>query len=166
MAVPIHLIYARARNGVIGRNNTLPWRLPEDMAFFRSCTMGSPVLMGRKTWDSLPARFRPLPGRHNLVLTRQASWSAVGAQRVATLDDALAACPPGAVLWVIGGAEIYALTEPVASRVVATEIDADFEGDAYAPKLGPQWQQSGRSSHVPGDAPAYSRVTYTRNKAG
>ena len=75
----IHLIYARARNGVIGRNNTLPWHLPEDMAHFKATTAGCPVVMGRKTWDSLPPKFRPLPGRTNLVVTRQADWSAAGA---------------------------------------------------------------------------------------
>ncbi len=165
MANPIHLIYARARNGVIGRNNALPWHLPEDMAFFRRSTMGSPVLMGRKTWDSIPLKFRPLPGRLNLVQTRQANWQATGARRVGTLDEALALCPPGAVLWVIGGAEIFALAEPLASQALVTEIDADFEGDRYAPQLGPPWRESGRSNHVSGEAPAYSRVTYTRRDA-
>lgn len=160
MPVPIHLIYARARNGVIGRNGALPWHLPEDLAHFKRCTMGNPVLMGRKTWDSIPLKFRPLPGRLNLVLTRQASWQAQGAQRVAGIDEALAQCPPNATLWVIGGAELYALAEPLASQAMVTEIDADFEGDAHAPILGPLWRENDRSLRHSSNGMAFSLVTY------
>ena len=102
----LNLIYACADNGVIGRDNALPWHLPEDLAHFRQLTLGCPVLMGRKTWDSLPPKFRPLPGRLNLVLTRQADWLADGATRVATLEEALAHCPAGQDLWVIGGTSV------------------------------------------------------------
>lgn len=90
----INLIFARAANGVIGVNNTIPWHLPEDMAHFKQQTAGAPVVMGRKTWDSLPPRFRPLPGRRNIVVTRQADWQAEGAQAVGSLPDALSLCTP------------------------------------------------------------------------
>ncbi len=159
-----HLIWAQAANGVIGRDNALPWRLPEDMAHFKATTMGCPVLMGRKTWDSLPPRFRPLPGRQNLVLTRQADWQADGATRVATLDAAAAACPPGARIWVTGGAEIYALAMPRASTAVVTEIAADFAGDAFAPALHAAWQEVAREHHVSSNGLAFAFVTY-RNTA-
>ena len=164
MPVPIHLIYARARNGVIGRKGALPWHLPEDLAHFKRCTMGNPVLMGRKTWDSIPLKFRPLPGRLNLVLTRQASWQAQGAQRVAGIDEALAQCPPNATLWVIGGAELYALAEPLASQAMVTEIDVDFEGDAFAPVLGRPWQEGSRQRNASSSNLRYDIVVYRKNR--
>ena len=120
MSTPrIHLIFARARNGVIGKDNQLPWHLPEDMAFFKQKTAGGTVVMGRKTWDSLPPRFRPLPGRHNVVITRQAQWQpdpvtdkvSVAGDIAAALDTARALGQP---VWVIGGAQIYALALPLA----------------------------------------------------
>ena len=160
MAAPIHLIYARARNGVIGRAGALPWHLPEDLAHFKRSTMGHPVLMGRKTWDSIPQKFRPLPGRLNLVLTRQADWQAPGARRVSSIDEALAQCPPGSTLWVIGGAELYAQAEPLAAQAVVTEIDADFEGDAYAPVLGPSWDLLSRLSHASSSKLRYGIAVY------
>ena len=91
--MPLNLIFARARNGVIGRNNTLPWHLPEDLAHFKRHTLGCPVIMGRKTWDSLPPKFRPLPGRLNVVVTRQPDWQASGAVVAHSLPEACAACP-------------------------------------------------------------------------
>ena len=103
------LIWAQARRRVIGREGALPWHLPQDMAHFRQATAGCAVIMGRKTWDSLPPRFRPLPGRVNIVITRQPGWSAPGARPAASLPQALALCPPQAGTWVIGGAQIYAL---------------------------------------------------------
>ncbi|RZI74400.1 MAG: dihydrofolate reductase, partial [Variovorax sp.] len=126
----LNLIYARAANGVIGANGTLPWHLPEDMAHFKRTTAGCPVIMGRKTWDSLPPKFRPLPGRENIVVTRQADWAAAGAQRANNLQQAIALCAGAAEIWVIGGAQIYAEAAPIAQRAVVTEIDRDFEGDA------------------------------------
>jgi dihydrofolate reductase len=162
MAVAVALIYARARNGVIGQRNALPWHLPEDLAHFRQTTMGCPVLMGRKTWDSIPLKFRPLPGRRNLVLTRQPQWQAKGAERVASVAEALALCPASAVLWVIGGAELFRLAEPLASQAVVTEIDADFEGDAFAPVLGPDWQESSRSRSASSSGLGHAFVTYRR----
>jgi dihydrofolate reductase len=142
------LIFARARNGVIGRDGTLPWQLPEDMAHFKKLTMGSPVIMGRKTWDSLPERFRPLPGRTNVVVTRQAGWNAPGAFRAGSLPEAIAACAGEPQAWIIGGAQIYAQALPLAHVVQITLIHADFEGDAQAPQLGPEWIEVSREPHT------------------
>ena len=165
MAVPIHLIYARARNGVIGRSGALPWHLPEDMAHFRRSTMGSPVLMGRKTWDSIPLKFRPLPGRLNLVMTRRTDWQSGGSTPVASIEAAIARCPTEATLWVIGGAELFALAEPLACQAVVTEIDADYEGDAHAPNLGRGWREHKRSAHVAASGLAYEIAVYARQIA-
>lgn len=156
------LIYARARNGVIGKDNTLPWHLPEDLAHFKATTLGQPVIMGRKTWDSLPPKFRPLPGRPNIVVTRQATWRAEGAQVAHSVAQALALCPQDSHPWVIGGAELYALALPLATRVVVTEIDADFEGDAYAPSLGPEWHEAQRQAHTAASGLHFHVVTYLK----
>ena len=127
------LIAVLARNGVIGDGERMPWHLPEDLAYFRRVTQGHPVLMGRRTWDSLPTRFRPLPGRRNLVLTRNASWRADGAEAVATLDEALAKVAGTEKLFVIGGAQLYEAALTMASELLLTEIDADFEGSVRFP---------------------------------
>jgi len=162
----INLIYARAANGVIGANGTIPWHLPEDMAHFKQQTAGAPVIMGRKTWDSLPPRFRPLPGRQNIVVTRQADWRAEGALPVGSLREALSLCDRSGSpeVWVIGGAQIYAEAEPLAQRAVVTEIARDYEGDAHAPTLdGTAWRETQRESHVSAkDGLAFSFVTYER----
>jgi dihydrofolate reductase len=159
----LNLIYACADNGVIGRDNALPWHLPEDLAHFRQLTLGCPVLMGRKTWDSLPPRFRPLPGRLNLVLTRQPDWQAPGAIRVASLDEAMAHCRAGQDLWVIGGAEIYALALPRAQRLEITEVHLQAEGDAMAPAFDPRaWPEVARSRHTAASGTDYSFVTRLR----
>ena len=156
----LHLIYARARNGVIGKDNQMPWHLPEDLAHFKRVTLGQPVIMGRKTWDSLPARFRPLPGRLNIVVTRQTDWRSDGALRAASIEDAMRLCGDVPDAWIMGGAEIYRQAEPLASTAVVTEIDADFEGDAFAPTLSPAWQETARESHVAASGLAFSFVTY------
>ena len=158
----LNLIFARARNGVIGRNNTLPWHLPEDLAHFKATTLGQPVIMGRKTWDSLPVKFRPLPGRMNIVVTRQTDWQSDGAHVVHTIDEALQACPAESQPWVIGGAELYRLAMPLATRVVVTEIDADYEGDAFAPELDASWQEASRTTHVAANGLHYSLVNWVR----
>jgi dihydrofolate reductase len=160
----LHLIFARAANGVIGKNNALPWHLPEDMAHFKRTTLGCPVIMGRKTWDSLPARFRPLPGRLNIVLTRQADWQEDGVQRFADLPQALQFCAQHEHVWVIGGAQVYAQAEPLASSAVVTELEASFDGDAFAPQFGPGWAETAREHHVSSNGLKFSFVTYTRNK--
>jgi dihydrofolate reductase len=160
----LKLIYARAANGVIGLNNQMPWHLPEDLAHFKRTTLGCPVLMGRKTWESIPAKFRPLPGRANLVITRQPDWQAEGALVVHSLEEglslALAYCPEGKDLWVMGGAEIYAQAAAIAEEAVVTEIDATCEGDAFAPKLGDTWHEVSRESHVSTTGLKYSFVTH------
>jgi dihydrofolate reductase len=127
------LIAAVARNGVIGHGNALLWHLPEDARHFRASTTGHAVIMGRKTWDSLPERFRPLPGRRNIVVTRQPAWSAAGAERAGSLADALARVQGLARVFVIGGAQLYAAALPHANELLLTEIDRDFEGDAHFP---------------------------------
>ncbi len=165
MATRLHLIYARAANGVIGANNTLPWHLPEDLAHFKRHTLGCPVIMGRKTWDSLPTRFRPLPGRLNLVVTRQPDWHAPGAQAATSLQDALAQCGAAPDAWVIGGAQIYAQALPLAHSVVVTEIALQVDGDAFAPELDAAWRESSRESYVSAKGLAYSFVHYQRAKA-
>jgi dihydrofolate reductase len=162
MATRLHLIYARAANGVIGVNNTLPWHLPEDLAHFKRHTLGCPVIMGRKTWDSLPPKFRPLPGRLNLVVTRQSDWQAQGAQPAASLQDALAHCGDALDAWVIGGAQIYAQALALAHSVVVTEIDVQVQGDAFAPQLGSEWREASREAHISAQGLPYSFVNYQR----
>lgn len=162
----INIIFARARNGVIGKDGQMPWHLPEDLAHFKQQTGGAPVLMGRKTWDSLPPRFRPLPGRRNVVITRQADWQAAGAERAASLQDAVALCADAAEIWVIGGGEIYAQALPLAQRAVVTEIERDFEGDTFAPTLNGSWRETARSAHTAAkDGLPFSFVTYERTLA-
>lgn len=140
------LIVAVSRNGVIGLNNQLPWRLPDDLQYFKSVTMGKPLVMGRKTYDSIG---RPLPGRTNIVITRDASWSAPGVNVATTLDDALLlarkACLDSGVdeVMVIGGEQIYRMTITVADRLYVTEVDAEIAGDAFFPTIDPQqWQRN------------------------
>ena len=168
----IHLIYARAANGVIGKDNAMPWHLPEDMAHFKALTAGCAVVMGRKTWDSLPPRFRPLPGRRNIVVTRQADWQATAAgdpaihdqvTRAASLEEAIAlGQATGSDVWVIGGAQIYAQALPLAHSIEVTEIARDYEGDALAPTLGPEWREASRSAQVAANGLPFSFVRYER----
>ncbi len=126
----IGLIWAEAHGGVIGAEGGMPWHLPEDLAHFREVTLGSPVVMGRKTWDSLPERFRPLPGRENIVITRQQDWRAPGACRSANVHEALRGLERA---WVIGGAEIFRQLIGDADRLEITELDVEVAGDAFAP---------------------------------
>jgi len=160
------LILARARNGVVGRDGGMPWHLPEDLAHFRKVTMGCPVIMGRKTWDSLPPRFRPLPGRANIVVTRQAGWQAEGATRAASLSEAMALCSGASRAWVIGGAEIWAQALALADTAEVTQIDADFEGDTFAPEFGAGWREVAREHHPSASGLAFSFVTYHNTQAG
>ncbi len=157
----LHLIFARAANGTIGKDGVMPWHLPEDLAHFKRTTLGCPVIMGRKTWESLPPRFRPLPGRTNVVVTRQPDWQAEGTRVAHSLAEAIAHCGEVPEAWIIGGAEIYAQALPLASTAVVTEIDARFEGDAFAPQFGPNWVEVRRESHVSSTGLKFSFVTYT-----
>jgi dihydrofolate reductase len=160
------IIFARARNGTIGKDGVMPWHLPEDLAHFKRVTLGCPVIMGRKTWDSLPPRFRPLPGRTNIVVTRQADWQAAGATRAASLDEAIALCGGAPQTWVIGGAQVYAQTLPWADTAEVTEIDAEFEGDAFAPVFDADWKEVAREGHHSAAGLDYSFVTYRNTKRG
>ena len=138
----IGMIWAQARDGVIGADGGLPWHLPEDMKLFRELTMGSTVVMGRRTWESLPERFRPLPGRTNVVLTSDPDWAAEGAHRVASVAEVLS---EHETCWVIGGGAVYAAFLPHADRLVVTEVDLRVDGDTWAPAIGPDWQRIDRT---------------------
>ncbi|MEV0897256.1 dihydrofolate reductase [Actinoplanes sp. NPDC049802] len=129
----VHMIWAEARGRVIGAGNTIPWRVPGEQAVFKERTMGAPVVMGRLTWESLPKR--PLPGRENIVLTRDPSWAAAGATVAHSLDEV-----GHDDFWVMGGAEVYAAFLPRAGHIVRTRIDIAVPGDAFAPELGDDWQ--------------------------
>lgn len=133
----VGLIWAQSTSGVIGRDGAIPWHLPEDLARFKTLTMGHTVVMGRRTWDSLPARFRPLPGRRNVVLTRNSGFDAPGAEVVGSIDDAI-----DDQTWVIGGSEIYHLALPAATRCEVTEVEIHLrleDDDALAPVLDESW---------------------------
>ena len=131
----VHLIWAEARDRVIGADGDIPWKLPGEQAMFKERTMGATVVMGRATWDSLPARVRPLPGRRNVVLTRDRSFRADGATVVHTIDEV----PTGDDVWIIGGAAIYGAFLPKADHILRTRIDLDVVGDTRAPALGDEW---------------------------
>ncbi|PPL19258.1 dihydrofolate reductase [Microterricola pindariensis] len=150
--ISVGLIWAEARGGVIGLNGVMPWHVPEDLAHFKAATLGGAVVMGRKTWDSIPERFRPFSGRENIVVTRQADWSADGAHTAGSLADGVAlaaSLTPGDRVWVIGGAEIFALALAgsgvaadggfLVDRLEVTEIDAAFDGDTHAPAIDSGW---------------------------
>jgi dihydrofolate reductase len=148
----VTVIAAVARNRVIGDGRGMPWHLPEDLKHFRQTTQGHPVVMGRRTWDSLPERFRPLPGRVNLVVTRQAGWQAPGAVVAHSLDEALELAerhaPEATTCCVIGGAQLYAEALPFADHLVLTEIDRDFDGSVHFPAWDPAtFRETSRESH-------------------
>ncbi|NWG31779.1 MAG: dihydrofolate reductase [Rhodocyclaceae bacterium] len=159
----IVIVAAVARNGVIGRENALPWHLPEDLAHFKALTTGHAVLMGRKTWESLPAKFRPLPNRRNYVLTRDPYYVAPGATVLHSLEEAMKLGAGETALFVIGGAELYAHSLPFADRLELTEIDLDAEGDAHFPGFDRDaWREVRRVPGVSANGLAYAFVTYER----
>jgi dihydrofolate reductase len=158
----VALVLAQADNGVIGANNAIPWRISEDLKRFKSITMGKPIIMGRKTWDSFPKR--PLPGRTNIVITRDTRWRADGAVVVHALDEALVAArreQPDEIA-VIGGAEIYRLALPHANLVHLTQVHGDFAGDVTMPPFGPEWREIAREDHATPEGLHYSYVTLQR----
>ncbi len=162
-AARLTLIAAVARNGVIGIDNRLPWRLPADLRRFKALTLGHTVIMGRKTWESLPVAFRPLPGRRNVVVTRDHGYRAAGATMVASLEAAIGAAD-GDEAFVIGGAELYAAALPLADRLELTEIDASFEGDCFFPVIDRgQWRQAARETGHDEAGFDYAFVSYERN---
>lgn len=150
MSAPrLGLVWAQAAGGVIGRDGEMPWHLPADLAHFRRVTMGAPVVMGRHTWESLPERFRPLPGRANIVVTRDPAWAAPGARRAESPAAALALAreliaageTPGAdTVWVMGGGQLYRAALPLADVLEVTHIAAEIAGDTTAPPIGPEWR--------------------------
>jgi dihydrofolate reductase len=159
----LSLVAAVARGGVIGRDGTVPWRLPEDMQHFRTLTMGHPVVMGRRTWDSLPDRFRPLSGRRNVVVTHNPHWSAPGADRASSLEHALRLLAPAPHAFVIGGAELYALALPLADRLLLTEVDTVVDGDTFFPAWDRSaFDEESREKHVSETGIPFSYVTYRR----
>jgi dihydrofolate reductase len=161
--VKLALIAAVARDGVIGRDNAIPWHLPEDARRFREVTMGHAVVMGRRTWESLPERFRPLPGRRNVVVTRNTEWRADGAEQAISLDAALRLLAGEPRVFVIGGAEMYAEALPLADELVVTEIDAKVEGDVFFPTWDrAAFREASREGHLSEDGVAFAFVTYTR----
>jgi dihydrofolate reductase len=158
----IVIIAAVAKNGIIGRDNTLPWHLPEDMRHFKALTSGHAVIMGRKTWESLPAKFRPLPQRRNIVVSRNPDFRAVGAEIAGAPEEAMK-LGAGETAFVIGGAELYAHALPLAQRLELTEIDAEFPGDAYFPAFDRTlWHEISRVPGVGANGLRYAFVSYGR----
>jgi dihydrofolate reductase len=166
----LSLIAAVARNGAIGKGNDLLWQEAEDQKHFRRTTLGCPVIMGRRTWDSLPARFRPLPGRRNIVVTRNTAWSEPGAEVAHSIEAALALVADAAKAFVIGGGELYAMALPLADELVLTEIDLDFtDADTFFPAWSrADFREVSRNAHAarsedsPEAAPAFAFATYQR----
>lgn len=162
----ISLIAAVAANRAIGKNNELLWHLPEDMRHFRETTHGKPVIMGRKTWESLPDAFRPLPGRQNIVVSRNPAYQAPGATLVGSLEDALRKAElsdKADEAFVIGGAELYRQALPLASRLYLTEVAESFEADVFFPEVLPQdWEEVSRQKQQSESGPSFSFVIYQR----
>lgn len=154
----IYLVAAVAANGVIGREGRLPWRLPEDLRHFKRITLGHPIIMGRKTWESLPGA---LPERENIVVTRTPGYEAPGAAIASSLETALALCAGEPVAFVIGGSQLFAESLPLAAGLVMTEIHRDYDGDTWFPPFDrSQWQATQRESHVAADGTAFDFVLY------
>ena len=164
LAGRLGLVWAQTPGGVIGRAGTLPWHVPEDLAHFRHVTNGFPVVMGRATWESLPERFRPLPGRANLVLSRDPAFVAPGARVAPSLRSALAAAyDEDDEAWVIGGAAVYVAALPLADRLEVTEVDLDVAGDAFAPAVDPgEWDDETGPWLTSCAGPRYRFRTFTR----
>lgn len=156
----IVLVVAVAANGIIGRDGKLPWHLPEDLKHFKRVTMGHPVLMGRKTWESLKG---PLPGRENIVITRQAGYEAPGAAVASSLEAALALCADEPVASVIGGEDVFRAALPLASGLIVTEIHQDFAGDTRFPDYDrSQWKEKEREAHTAADGVRFDFVRYEK----
>ena len=159
----LSLIASVARNGTIGRGSALVWDEPADKKFFKRTTVGCPVVMGRKTWDSLPPRFRPLPGRRNVVVSRQGGWQAAGAEVAHELDDALALVADAPRVFVIGGAHLYEQALEKADELVLTEIDREIEGDVFFPRWEREaFEEVSSEPRVTADGAKYRFVIYRR----
>lgn len=165
----VSLIAALTKNRVIGKNNDLPWHLPDDMKYFMKTTSGHAVIMGRKNYDSIPEKFRPLPNRTNMVVTRNKNLQAPGCLIFHSVEEALnkARSSNEEEAFVIGGAEIYALSLPLATRLYLTEIDTELQGDTHFPEIDPQqWKEISRKHHGPDERHVYGFdfVVYEKNK--
>jgi dihydrofolate reductase len=156
----VYLVAAVAENGVIGKNGQLPWHLPEDLKHFKKLTLGHPVIMGRRTWDSL-GKHKPLPGRENIVVTRRPGYEAPGAAVANSLQGALAFCIGEPVAFVIGGTSLFEESLPIAAGLVLTEIHQDFEGDTYFPRYDrSRWKESQREAHTAANGMRFDFVLY------
>ena len=154
----IVIIAAVARNRVIGKDNRLLWHIPEDMAHFKALTSGHTVVMGRKTWESLPPRFRPLPGRRNIVISRQPDYAAPGAEHADSLENALELASTATTVFVIGGEQIYTQAMAVADRLEITEVNREPEGDAWFPEIAAvDWVNAAKT-----EGAGFTFVTYRR----
>ena len=155
----IVIIAAVARNRVIGKDNKLLWNIPEDMAHFKALTSGHTVIMGRKTWESLPPRFRPLPGRRNIVISRQTDYAAPGAEVAGSLENALKLASTATTVFVIGGEQIYTQGMAIADRLEITEVDMEPEGDAWFPEIAAvDWETTART-----EGAGFAFVTWRRH---
>jgi len=158
----VYLVAAVAANGVIGAGGKLPWRLPEDLRHFKALTLGHPVIMGRRTWESLG---KPLPGRENIVVTRTAGYEAPGAHLAASLEAALALCAGESLAFVIGGSELYAAALPLADGLVLTEIRRDYDGDVRFPEFDrAAWRETQRKPQTSADGLRFDFVLYERDR--
>lgn len=157
------LIYARAGNGVIGKGGKLPWHIPADLKRFKSLTMGKPMIMGRKTFESLPGL---LPGRRHIVLTKGSRWHCEGAQVAHSIEEALQLAREGhseGEIAIVGGAAIYDLFWPRAQRIELTQLHKDYDGDTFMPEPGPDWHKVAQAEHAATpDHPAFTFATYRR----
>ncbi|MER2134139.1 MAG: dihydrofolate reductase [Arthrobacter sp.] len=172
----VGMIWAQTTDGVIGKDGGMPWHLPEDLAHFKASTLGHPVIMGRRTWESFPEAFRPLPGRKNIVISSREGLAAelepAGAVVVSSLEAALEAAEGsdgGDRIWIVGGSQVYADAEPLADVAVVTVINTETEGDSYAPRLGPDWTFSGVSPaqdwYTSANGLQYRFALWTRNRS-
>jgi dihydrofolate reductase len=161
----IYLVAAVAANGIIGANGQLPWHLPEDLKHFKKLTLGHPVIMGRRTWESL-GTYKPLPGRENIVVSRSPGYDAPGAAVATSLDAAVAFCAGEKVAFVIGGTSLFEAALPVASGLVMTEIHRDYQGDTWFPKYDrSEWRESQRQPHTAADGTRFDFVFYEKARA-
>jgi dihydrofolate reductase len=158
----VYLVAAVAANGIIGAGGKLPWHIPEELKHFKKLTMGHPVIMGRRTWESLKG---PLPGRENIVVTRTAGYQAEGAAVASSLDAALAMCAGEPVAFVIGGTQLFAESLPIAAGMVLTEIKRDYDGDTWFPKWDrAQWKETQREAHTAQDGTRFDFVLYEKKE--
>ncbi len=160
----ITLIVARARNGAIGRDGRLPWHLPEDLHHFKASTLGHPVVIGRRTFESIG---RPLPGRRTLVVTTDPHWAWPGCERAGSLPEALARCADAGEVFVAGGARLYAEAMPIANRLLVTEVELDADGDVFFPPIDPaRWRLVGSTEHVSRTGLRYAIGTWEPRPGG